>query len=1067
MALDRVGVQAVIEGLGSYQSGAAQVQAANRGMGASAESAALQTKMMSSQFNLVALAAAAIPAVLGAVAASAVMMGIGLASSLEQSEIGFTTMLGSAEKAKSFLKELQEFAKATPFTFKGLVGSTQMLIAMGFSAEEAIPMLKAIGDTAAGLGAGEFGIQRITRALGQMRAKGKISAEEMRQLAEMGVPAWEILATAIGVTIPKAMKMAEQGVLQASETIPLLVAGMSKKFGGLMEAQAKTVTGMMSNIMDYYQMAMAMAVKPALPMIKEAMYALMMFLETAGPQFAAAVGSWVPPVEKNIKAVIGALKVDFSVLAGSMKTAAPAMAPAVLGFGALAKIMPTISPTLVHLVTAWIALKVATLGWAAAVALANTTLAVQIRLQAIAIGEATMLGSRLLGMAAIMGTVLMSWQFWMAALIAADILLRKITGGGLLDWATGAAQAQRRHAEALREVGDAQQFVNDLVKEGMSQEEARATALDIYSDKGQKYEAQLEAIAEQMKFKPGTMQQFGWDIAGSKQLKTNLEEVRQQVMALNPTLNELKAIVGENDEMIKLFASDFWLLNEAAKLQEIKNDVVLFRLLAAHMSGAENATSGLGAEVEKTASTYAAYGKSLSAITSLFDRPNPRLAQLELEKDLLGSVAVKSKEQEEQLKSINALIAQETGKTKALDSTWAAYGATLAVTLGKGTIAATAQISSLADKISRLPLWTQIDIGMKLPLMQMQQIAVFLANIDKGVDVEIAFKYATTATDTAITGAAAMWDKLSARQREYYNRKYGLYGTEMTVQDLARIVEQSDELGSSIDDTSGAIADMGSAGAKAAEDIINPFDQIIDRIKSAIGVVDKLRGAFSTLFGKPSREEAQLNARMAQLKLTEAQQKAAGYNAEQLKPIQAQIGQVQALLDIRAAEKSVLQANLDLQDKTLLGTTEQYQKALLLTDQMGAFSSAMLPVIDQYWVQAQAMGNWMTTWSAWLDLIGAPIGNFDRGGIVPGPVGEPRLIIAHGGEPVGLPSSYGKMPPMLTAGMSAQNYAINVNAQGATAEEVRRLAHSAIDDAFRRAERTSRRGGVPLSSGIG
>jgi len=158
-----------------------------------------------------------------------------------------------------------------------------------------------------------------------------------------------------------------------------------------------------------------------------------------------------------------------------------------------------------------------------------------------------------------------------------------------------------------------------------------------------------------------------------------------------------------------------------------------------------------------------------------------------------------------------------------------------------------------------------------------------------------------------------------------------------------------------------------------------------------------------------------------------------------------------------------------LQDKTLLGTTEQYQKALLLTDQMGAFSGAMLPVIDQYWAQAQAMGNWMATWGAWLDLIGAPLGGYYNGGVIPGPLGRPRLILAHGGEEVVSLSARRSVPTMglLNSGTPAQNYAINVNAQGATSEEVRRLAHSAIDDAFRQAGRTSSRGGVPLSSGIG
>src|SRR4051794_26402956 len=42
---------------------------------------------------------------------------VGLNSSLEQSGIAFTTMLGSGQKAQEFLTELQKFAAATPFQF--------------------------------------------------------------------------------------------------------------------------------------------------------------------------------------------------------------------------------------------------------------------------------------------------------------------------------------------------------------------------------------------------------------------------------------------------------------------------------------------------------------------------------------------------------------------------------------------------------------------------------------------------------------------------------------------------------------------------------------------------------------------------------------------------------------------------------------------------------------------------------------------------------------------------------------------------------------------------------------
>lgn len=172
------------------------------------------------------------------------------AAQMEQNRVAFTTLLRSAEKAKRFLAAMEKFAATTPFELPGVLAASKRLLAFGFSAEQVLPILRAVGDSAAALGLGEEGIQRMTLAIGQMQAKGKIQAQEMLQLAEAGVPAWELLAKAIGVDIPTAMKMAEQGQISAAQGIQAIVAGMNTKFSGMMEAQAQTINGIMSNIRD-------------------------------------------------------------------------------------------------------------------------------------------------------------------------------------------------------------------------------------------------------------------------------------------------------------------------------------------------------------------------------------------------------------------------------------------------------------------------------------------------------------------------------------------------------------------------------------------------------------------------------------------------------------------------------------------------------------------------------------------------------------------------------------------------------------------------------------------------
>jgi len=87
-------------------------------------------------------------------------------SMLQTAQIGFTTLLGSAEKAQAFLDEMASFAAKTPFEYPDLLEASKRMLAYGFAAENVLPTLRAVGDAAAALGAGNEGINRITLALG-------------------------------------------------------------------------------------------------------------------------------------------------------------------------------------------------------------------------------------------------------------------------------------------------------------------------------------------------------------------------------------------------------------------------------------------------------------------------------------------------------------------------------------------------------------------------------------------------------------------------------------------------------------------------------------------------------------------------------------------------------------------------------------------------------------------------------------------------------------------------------------------------------------------------------------
>ena len=171
------------------------------------------------------------------------------AANAEQVDIAFNTMLGP-ERAKKMIADLVEFAKTTPFEMAGLNKATQQILAYGFAADDVIPMLTDVGNATAALGAGQQGIDAITRALGQMHGKGTAASQEMMQLTEVGIPAWEYLAKALHTDVAGAMEMVTKKAVSADVAIAAIRAGMQGDFGGLMIKQSRTLTGVLSNLAD-------------------------------------------------------------------------------------------------------------------------------------------------------------------------------------------------------------------------------------------------------------------------------------------------------------------------------------------------------------------------------------------------------------------------------------------------------------------------------------------------------------------------------------------------------------------------------------------------------------------------------------------------------------------------------------------------------------------------------------------------------------------------------------------------------------------------------------------------
>lgn len=178
------------------------------------------------------------------------------AAKYETLRVSLSTLLGSAEKGAEAFDRLAEFAAKTPFQLEDVATGAKQLLAFGLNIDEVYDSLSFLGDIAGATGSN---LQDLTLIFGQARSIGAAYTEDLRQLAQRGVPVFDLLSEKTGLTGDALRKFIEQGKV----TFPLLqellksTAQEGGIFFGGMEAQSKTLSGVFSTFKDNVSLALA------------------------------------------------------------------------------------------------------------------------------------------------------------------------------------------------------------------------------------------------------------------------------------------------------------------------------------------------------------------------------------------------------------------------------------------------------------------------------------------------------------------------------------------------------------------------------------------------------------------------------------------------------------------------------------------------------------------------------------------------------------------------------------------------------------------------------------------
>ncbi len=170
----------------------------------------------------------------------------------QQLGIALETMLGSKAKADRLQSDIVSMAAKTPFSLQEVAQGVKQLLAFQESQESVIDTTKRLGDISAGL---SVPIGRLIMAYGQVRAKGRLMGDDLRQFTEAGIPMIAELAKHFGVTQDKINDMVSAGKVGFEDVraVLLKLTDEGGMFFNLMEKQSKSLTGMVSNLGDAWE----------------------------------------------------------------------------------------------------------------------------------------------------------------------------------------------------------------------------------------------------------------------------------------------------------------------------------------------------------------------------------------------------------------------------------------------------------------------------------------------------------------------------------------------------------------------------------------------------------------------------------------------------------------------------------------------------------------------------------------------------------------------------------------------------------------------------------------------
>jgi tape measure domain-containing protein len=255
--------------------------------------------------------------------------------------------LGTLEKTSvgltSRLKELREIAKAPGIGFQEAIQGDLRLRSVGISADTSAKILKEFANAVALTGGGKEQLNEITVQLGQMSAKGKVLAQDLRPIIEAAPMVSQALKNMFGTVSSEAIsEQLEKTGKSSTDMINMLLAELEK---------APRVTGGWKNALENLGTSLFVA-KAEMFEVADKVFDLqgkMASITKTVEGFVEGFKNLPEPVQKVILgmtalvAILGPASYGLGLLANGISLAVTSAGLATLGIGALVAVVGTLA----------------------------------------------------------------------------------------------------------------------------------------------------------------------------------------------------------------------------------------------------------------------------------------------------------------------------------------------------------------------------------------------------------------------------------------------------------------------------------------------------------------------------------------------------------------------------------------------------------------------------------------------------------------------------------------------------------------------------------------------------